>query len=247
MKKIFFVIVIAILFASCKKDLEFKTVKFYKKTTMPCKQGCPEISVNVPFAEPKSEVSDSINNRIFSVVQSIVYNEEARKTFPDYDALLANFIGQYEKMQTENPQDVFGWEASVEGKIVHQSKNIINFEISHYSFTGGAHGYRGLRSILVNPETGKSIANEDLFVNESLFRAFAEKQFRAKFKIHNDSLINSAGLMFEDEKFQLPQNFFYTKKGLLLHYNSYEIASYAQGPQKLLLPYEVLKPYLKLK
>ena len=247
MKKIFVIIAIATLFAGCKEELAFKTVKFYKKTTMPCRQGCPQVTVSVPFAEPKSEVSDSINNRIFSVVQSIIYNEEARKTFPDYDALLSNFIGQYEKMQTENPQDVFGWEADVKGKIAYRSKQVINFEISHYSFTGGAHGYSGLRSILLNPETGKAIANKNLFFDEDKFKIFAEKQFRTKFKIPEDSLINATGLMFEDEKFQLPQNYFYTKKGLILHYNTYEIASYAEGPQVLLLSYEVLKPYLKIK
>ena len=247
MKKIIALITLVVFAVSCKKDLEFKTVKFYKKTTMPCKQGCPEVKVSIPFAEPEGEVADSINNRIFSVVQSIIYNEEVRKSFPDYEALLKSFINQYEKMQKENPQDTFGWQAEVTGKKLYQSEQIINFEISHYSFTGGAHGYRGLRSIIVNPETGKSIANQDLFVNESIFRAFAEKQFREKFNIPNKAPINSKGFMFEDEKFQLPQNYFFTPKGLLLHYNSYEIASYAQGPQELLLTFESLKPYLKLK
>lgn len=247
MKKIFAVIAIATLFVGCKKELEFKTIKFFKKTTMPCKQGCPQVSVAVPFAEPKSEVEDSINNKIFSVVQSIIYNEEAQKSFPDYEALLANFIHQYEKMQTANPEDVFGWEANVEGKIMYRSKDILNFEISHYSYTGGAHGYRGLRSILVNPKNGKSIPNKNLFVNESKFKIFAEKQFRKKFKLPSNLNINGTGLMFEDEKFQLPQNYFFNKDGLLLHYNIYEIASYAAGPQELLLPYEILKPYLKLK
>lgn len=247
MKKIFILILLLTVFVGCKKDLEFKTIKFYKKTTMPCKQDCPHVSVAVPFVEPKSEASDSINNKIFSVVQSIIYNEEARKSFPDYNALLANFIDQYEKIQTANPQDVFGWEANVEGKIIRRSKEILNFEISHYSYTGGAHGYRGLQSIIINPKNGKSIANKDLFIDEEKFKIFAEKQFRKKFEISSKANINATGFMFEDEKFQLPQNYFFTKDGLLLYYNIYEIASYAAGPQVLLLPYEILNPYLKLR
>ena len=50
--------------------------------------------------------------------------------------------------------------------------------------------------------------------------------------------------MFEDEKFQLPQNIFFTDKGLLLYYNSYEIASYADGPKELLFSYKEVNDYL---
>lgn len=53
--------------------------------------------------------------------------------------------------------------------------------------------------------------------------------------------------MFEYEKFNLPQNIFYTDKGLLLYYNSYEAASYADGPKELLLPYVEVEEFLRLK
>ncbi|MFV8388928.1 RsiV family protein [Flavobacterium sp. LB1P71] len=59
--------------------------------------------------------------------------------------------------------------------------------------------------------------------------------------------INATGLMFEDEKFYLPQNIFYTDKGLLLYYNSYEAASYADGPKELLLSYKEVNEYLAVK
>ena len=77
--------------------------------------------------------------------------------------------------------------------------------------------------------------------------AFAEKKFRAKYKIPAKKSINATGLMFEDEKFDLPQNIFYTDKGLLLYYNSYEAASYADGPKELLLPYVEVEEFLRLK
>lgn len=50
--------------------------------------------------------------------------------------------------------------------------------------------------------------------------------------------------MFEGDQFQLPLNIFYTDKGLLLYYNRYEIAAYADGPKELLIPYEELKNFL---
>jgi hypothetical protein len=123
----------------------------------------------------------------------------------------------------------------------------LNIEIKHYSYTGGAHGYQGLRSLIFDPETGKSIPNNNLFKDRNAFKAFAEKKFRAKYKIPENQPINATGFQFEDEKFELPQNIFYTDKGLLLYYNPYEAASYSDGPKELLLSYKDVNEYLAIK
>ena len=92
-----------------------------------------------------------------------------------------------------------------------------------------------------------NIKNNQLFKSEKDFKAFAEKEFRNKYKIPANGSINPTGLMFENEKFNLPLNIFYTKEGLLLYYNSYEAASYADGPKELLLPYDKVNDYLLFK
>lgn len=231
----------------CKKDLTFKNVHFEQKSKTPNKFDSPKASVTVPFAKNKTIVADSINKKVFNVVQSIIYNQEVSKKATTYDAVLKDFIMEYQKIIAKNPGDPFGWEANVTGKIKHLSSQILNIEIEHYSFTGGAHGYQGLRSIVIDPLTGKNIPNAKLFKNEDAFKKFAEKTFRIQFQIPANSNINSTDLMFEEEKFQLPQNYFFTDSGLLLYYNTYEIASYAQGPQELLLTFKELEPYLALK
>ena len=161
--------------------------------------------------------------------------------------MLASFIDSYEKLQKEFPNDTFGWEAEVTGSVKYQSESVLNIEINHYTYTGGAHGYQGLRSLLFDPSTGKSISNKELFNDTDAFMAFAEKKFRAKYKIPADKSINATGLMFENEKFNLPQNIFYTDNGLLLYYNSYEAASYSDGPKELVLPYKEVNDYLLIK
>jgi hypothetical protein len=180
-------------------------------------------------------------------MKEIIYFGEKPYTATDYNGLLASFIDSYEKLQKEFPNDKFGWEADIEGNVKYQSDAVLNIEIKHYTYTGGAHGYQGLRSLLFDPNTGKSISNDELFIDKAAFKAFAEKKFRAKYKIPSNKSINATGLMFEKEKFQLPQNIFYTDKGLLLYYNSYEAASYADGPKKLLLPYTEVNDYLAVK
>ena len=73
----------------------------------------------------------------------------------------------------------------------------------------------------------------------------AESKFRAKYNIGAKTVINATDFMFENNEFQLPQTYFYTKEGFLLYYNVYEIASYAQGNFEVLIPYTEMKPYLK--
>ena len=241
-----FVIFALFLFsvARCSNELVFEEQSFQKKTTLPCKENCPQITVKIPVAKDVPVVADSINKKVFSVLKEIIYFGEKPYTSTNYNGLLTSFIDSYEKLQKEFPKDTFGWEGKIEGRVKYQSDSILNIEIKHYTFTGGAHGYEGLRSLLFDPSTGKYIPNNQLFKNKNAFMAFAEQKFRAKYKIPENKSINATGLMFEDEKFYLPQNIFYTDKGLLLYYNSYEAASYADGPKELLLSYKEVNAYL---
>ena len=227
----YFIIYSLLLFsvAQCSNELVFEQESFQKKTTLPCTGDCPAISVNIPVANGVPIVADSINKKVFSVLKEIVYFGEKPYTSKDYNGLLTSFINSYDKLQKEFPNDKFGWEADIKGSVKYQSENVLNIEINHYMYTGGAHGYQGLRSLLFDINTGKSISNDQLFADKEAFKAFAEKKFRAKYKIPANKPINATGLMFEKEKFQLPQNIFFTDKGLLLYYNSYEVASYADG------------------
>src|SRR5690606_11666613 len=59
--------------------------------------------------------------------------------------------------------------------------------------------------------------------------------------------INSTGFMFENDVFYLPRNIGFTDDGLLLVYERYEVASYADGPIRLTFPYPEIGRFLKLK
>ncbi len=232
------------IFTSCKKEFSFENETFEEKSTTPCKNDCPSITIEVPVAKNIKVISDSINKKVFTVIKEIVFFEEDSVKVDDYKSLAKSFIASYEEMHQKFPEDTFGWEAKIIGNVEFKSEQILNLKIDHYTFTGGAHGYQGYRSLLFNPKTGKTIFNNQLFKNEKEFKAFAEKAFRAKYKIPEKANINATGLMFENDKFQLPQNIFYTSEGLLLYYNSYEAASYADGPKELIFTYDEVKKYL---
>lgn len=247
MKKFLTVAVLMFLLVSCKNELTFKEERFEKKSSLPCKENCPEVIVTVPVAENVPIVADSINKKVFSVVREIIYFGEKPYASTEYQGLLDSFIGSYDEMKTKYPKETFGWEAKIEAKVTYHTDSILNIRMDNYMFTGGAHGYSGIRSLIFDPKTGKNIPNEYLFKNLNEFKAFAEKKFRAKYEIPANQNINATGLMFESDKFELPMSFFYQENGLLLYYNTYEVASYADGPKELLLTYKELQPYLLLK
>ena len=245
MKQYPFLIFLLLTITSCSKELSFENESFEEKSSVPCEKDCPSIIIDVPIAKNKKIISDSINKKVFSAIKEIVFFEEDSANTTDYNSLALAFIKSYEEMHKKFPTETFGWEGKITGNIEFESDQILNIKIDHYTFTGGAHGYQGYRSILFNRKTGKFIFNEDLFKNEKEFKAFAEKEFRAKYHIPEKANINATGLMFENDKFQLPQNIFYTSKGLLLYYNSYEAASYADGPKEIVFPYDKVSKYLK--
>jgi hypothetical protein len=247
MKPYIIFVALCFLSARCENELTFEDQSFSKKTVLPCKGDCPHISVKIPVAKDAPIVADSINKKVFATMKEIVYFGEKPYAATDYPGLLDSFMGSYEKLQKDFPKDIFGWEAEIEGHVKYLSDSILNIEIKHYTYTGGAHGYQGFRSLIFDPNTGKSIPTRRLFKNQNAFMAFAEKKFRIKYKIPENQSINATGLQFENDKFQLPQNIFYTEKGLLLYYNPYEAASYADGPKELLLPYKLVNNYLLIK
>lgn len=240
-------LLLLVVLNSCSNELSFENKEFKQKSTLLCKKNCPEIKITIPFATNNSSVADSLNQKVFSVVKDLVYLEDQPLKNEAYEALLSSFINSYESTKQEAPDATFGWEANIEATIKYKSENVINIEIDHYTFTGGAHGYEGLQSLLFDPKTGKTIPNDALFQNLSELKKTVEKKFRIKYQIPLKGNINQTGYLFEDDTFQLPKNIFFTTDGLLFHYNPYEAAAYVEGPKTLFIPYSSLKKHLILK
>lgn len=246
-KSAFLLLFIAACTVSCKKSIGFEQQKFHKKLAENCAMQCPEIVIELPIAQGDETPSDSINQKVLATMKQIVYVGEKPFESKNYEELTDAFMDSYRKMQQKDPDERFGWEAKISGEVLYNSENLINIVLDHYTFTGGAHGYAGKYSLIFDAKTGHSVTNEMLFKDVSAFARYAEGKFRAKFGIGNDEPLNSKGFMFEEERFILPESIMFDKKGLLLFYNPYEIASYAQGPQELLLPYAEVDAYLNFK
>jgi len=265
MKYCLTLILSVLLLTSCKKDKEetiaedaatttqkpaalaFADKVYSKKTTLPGPEPRTYVDITVPNATGIPVASDSINNKIFRTVRSIVYFGEKPTDATSYQELMNSFIESYDELAKKFPKDAMAWEAKVKGTIDYKTDSIIEIKLHHYTFTGGAHGYEGDRSLLFNAKTGRSLKYSDIFKDEKAFTAFAEKKFRAKYKIPAGKNINATGLMFLDDVFVLPQNIFFKENGILLYYNAYEAAAYAEQQKEVLIPYSEADAFLKMK
>lgn len=264
MKRLLPLALALLLFAACKKETEktekttetnvteapalaFANKDYSQKSKVGCRDTlCTYVRISVPEASGMGEVSDSINNKVFHVARSIVYFGEKPTNAKSYNELMTSFITSYEELKKDFAES-FPWEAKIKARVDYQSDSIINIKLNNYMFTGGAHGYEGNRSLIFNAKTGRSLTSDQILKDKKAFTAFAEKKFRSKFNIPAGKSINITGLMFENDKFILPQNIFYTDNGLLLLYNAYEIGSFADGAKELLIPYSEADAFLKVK
>jgi len=69
------------------------------------------------------------------------------------------------------------------------------------------------------------------------FKTVAEDYF-------NDQIADKKELYFEPDNFVLPQNIGFNDTGVILLYNSYEVAPYSTGLTEFTIPFDDLVPYL---
>lgn len=249
MKKLLLPVFIILLLWGCKKETpeaEFKELNIDVVSELDCnpeEENCAFISINIPWAEQSGSRNKEINRQIEQhVIKLVDFQEE--NNFGSLESLSQNFIDSYEATAKEFPEYNIPWEATVEGEVMYNSPEVISMQFHLYLFTGGAHGYTSVSYLNLNPVTGEEYTTEELF-NDG-FKDYAEVLFRKKNEIPENEPINSTGFFFTDDTFQLPQNIGVSKSKVILRYNAYEVASYAEGGIRIEIPREEANRFLKI-
>ncbi|MGB5553095.1 MAG: DUF3298 domain-containing protein [Flavobacteriaceae bacterium] len=229
---------------SCKNDskLTFETKHMVGQTC----ESCPKVQINIPSVIEKTKIGETIDNILQEeIIYLLTFDEEIDAT--TIDEAIASFNSGYEELKTLYPDESVGWEAKIEAKISFENENVLTILMDSYVFSGGAHGYNAIRYLNFDKKKGIELETWQLFKNAPDFEKFAESKFKAQENIPTNQAINSTGFMFENDTFYLPENIGFTENGLQLLYNQYEVASYADGPIKLTLPFEEVSAFLAYK
>lgn len=227
-----------IFLTSCKS--EFKPTTF--ETISLEKSFDTDITATYEKAKGNNELSNRINLNIEQkIIESLSPSEENNELM----AVLKAFNSEYVKFKNDFPDaSEPAWELNIETELIYQSQEVITIAISTYEFKGGAHGNDQIKFLNLNAQTGDILHLNDIIENEDAFKNLAETFFIKNLKDTEEDL-NMEDFFF-GESFQLPENIGFSEDGLVLLYNVYEVATYAQGYTEFVIPFEDAEPFFKV-
>ncbi|WP_417238394.1 DUF3298 and DUF4163 domain-containing protein [Bizionia sp.] len=196
------------------------------------------VEINIPQAEGIEAVKNNINTSIEAMVSaSLNLDEDSVAKSMSVSESIDKFNSEYASFKSEFPESALEWEAQIDGEIMYQSEAVISIVITNYLNTGGAHGSLVVSFLNFDALTGQLLKNEQLFNDMNAFKTVAEDYF-------NDQIADKKELYFEPDNFVLPQNIGFNDTGVILLYNSYEVAPYSTGLTEFTIPFDDLVPYL---
>jgi len=248
--KIKFLIILFFICISCKKDTStlLSSESFSEEYRDNCKgDNCAQVSIDFIKIKGNHEVASKIN---FTTGNFIIYflnsNIDKKVQATTISEAAEQFLENY-KIDKKDYPDLSPYQVEVSMSVSYSSPEILSIKAAYYSYSGGAHGNMTTKYLNFNPQTGNLFTPSSLFENKKGFTDLAEQLFRKENKISNTENINSTGFWFDKDTFYLPDSIGFSETGILLIYNQYEIASYADGPIELLIPIEKALPFLKVK
>jgi hypothetical protein len=198
---------------------------------------CPKVRISIPVAPENTVLGKSVNTGVREEIIELLDFAQNNNAV-DIPGAIDAFTEGFRNLQKDFPEELTGWEASVNGTRSYEDTSLLTIKLETYIFTGGAHGYAATRYLNFDKKTGAERSGTELLNDPEAFSEFAERAFREKYDIPAGASINSTGFMFENNQFTLPENIGLSADAIVLHYNPYEVASYADGSLILEIPLE---------
>ncbi|MGB3773857.1 MAG: DUF3298 domain-containing protein [Leeuwenhoekiella sp.] len=226
--------------------------KTFSKASLPaCKDDtCPQIAISILEAEGNSSIAKNFNKAIDEKIAAIlIITPDDETRIKTIDQGISNFIETYRSANADFPEESSneGYEFTSMSSIGFENDYLLSVKIETYSYWGGAHGYSSISYLNFDKKSGLELENDKLIKDSSKFKELAEQAFRKEKNIAPDANINENGYFFEDDTFSLPANIGFEGDDLILIYNPYEIAAYAEGQIKITIPKAEAAPFLSVR
>jgi hypothetical protein len=205
---------------------------------------CASFEVSYPeFHDLKPEAQEKLEELIN---RAIAYDNPEADEF-SIEEMGNQFVNDFDSFQSEFPENEFGWYFKTTFEVLSNSDTLISLGAASEFFTGGAHGGYTVYYVNMNPETGNTVALQnvlkpgfDAFINQ-----VGEEAFRKSRELSPEDNLAEKGFEFPDGKFALNENYGFKAEGIVFFFNSYEIAPYAMGPTEVLILWESLVEFRK--
>jgi hypothetical protein len=237
LKKILLFSILVIL-TSCVKEISFE----FEETAI-VKNEPVSIEVIYPKINDNSGITSKINKAIESAIaEHIVFFEEDTDRLTLNDAI-SQFENRFISFKNDFEADAAPWEVTINSEVVFQSVYVITISIDSYTFTGGAHGNSVITLLNFDPKTGDLYSQDDVLKPSKDFISMVEQYFKTETATKTT---DSSENYFFGEDFKLPENIGFNDDGVIFLYNTYELASYAEGITEFTIPYSEISKFIKI-
>lgn len=258
MKKIFALIVLAVIGITAHANSPSKDTLRLENTTTHFADGGIDIALSYPQLITAKQSKDSteklytgINSDVCRIIASIAPAPEAlgkdslwtRATSP---ALLELYLLNASKGLLAELQD-YGGPATYDlysEWTAFSNAHLVSIFIKTYMFTGGAHGITVGRTLNYNVATGKPIELISQIEDTAYMMDLAAIYFCKERHLPKNAIKLNTGLFYELADMPLPDQIGFTSAGLVLYWDPYSIAPYSFGPVAITIPNKELDEIL---
>lgn len=233
------------LFAGCqqaKSNEEVPVRTIEKKLTA----GGNEVNFTVDFPEGKNTALNTIIAEYFSQNMGGDYNGD----YANGDSLVTFYAEKALKELTDihdGIEDEMTYTNELIIQKTYETDRIVTFEIQTDDFTGGAHGYGIYYGATFRKSDGQLINMNVLpnnIVENGYWKKLMKEGLKEYFEVKTDRELEEC-IDVDINDLPLPETeVHFNEKGLVMTYQSYEIACYAAGRPSFVIPYSKLEPYM---
>lgn len=193
-----------------------------------------EGEVNISLLGLKTNVA-WLNDLLWSELVKNDFGENVSKT---RDQMLSKYktIWNDVKESLEKEPEL-GFSSNTWMMFVGQKEKLATFAMGYYSYTGGTHGVEGNEYLTVDMTTHKVLTLSDIIDQKKLPEV---KELLWSFYTNFGSTKDEDAFTKKTD-FDVSENFYLAHDGIHFIYHEYEIASYAEGEQDLVIPWAWLQ------
>ena len=209
-------------------------------------RNCASVKIRYPEITETPFVGAEYGLNAF-IMQALLMPRSEEDEIESAEDLARGFLDDYREIREDMPDYSTGWFFERTITVMHNTPHILSLDMTEAGYTGGAHPNSTTDYVSLVVSTGMMLTLSDILMDDHVktLNEIAEREFRVLKQIPADEGLDEAGFWFEDGKFRVNDNFAVTDEGLAFYFNSYEIASYADGPTRLVIPYEDLRPLVR--
>jgi hypothetical protein len=194
------------------------------------------------FSNLQGPLADSVSG-----IMKALFPGENEGTFISPDSSFRELMKGYKEYKAIPGTAEINWTYEINVSVIGQNHHWMQLEVSTRGFTGGAHDFANIHYHVLEKATGRKLKLNDFFDSTKLekLRQMGEVEFCKVRNIAPSQSLSEAGFDFEDDRFFLPENFYFDQAGIHFIFNDYEVGPYIMRETEFFLPANKVVPLMK--